>query len=258
MATPDDIHALEPEDFVHEVHSFEHWFGAVETYLADLEHGHRADLDDPPLSEGERDRLISTLCNYAVAETTALEASSGLIRIAPNHPTKIFLSTQVVDEGRHVEVILHRLRDLGVADPETEVGRRAGRSILNFREKLLKLVEAQDWDSAIFAQNVVLEAMEYAVFTAHARVADPVTKDVLERILKDERRHIGFGENEIGRRLQEDSTRQVWLGTVRQELDQLVLETFESAQAELQIPREERFQLGRDYLATIERLGLVS
>ncbi|MGH0034985.1 MAG: ferritin-like domain-containing protein [Myxococcota bacterium] len=257
MATPDDIHALEPEDFVQEVHSFEHWFGAVETYLADLEHGHRADLDDPPLPEAECERLVSTLCNYAVAETAALEASSGLIRIAPNHHSRIFLSTQVVDEGRHVEVILQRLRDLGVSDPEAEVPRRAGRGIRNFREKLLALVDAHDWDSAIFAQNVVLEAMEFSVFTAHARSADPVTRDLLERILKDERRHIGFGENEIGRRLREDTTRQRWLSTVRQELDALVLETLETTQAELQIPASERAQLGRDYLGAIGRLGLV-
>jgi 1,2-phenylacetyl-CoA epoxidase catalytic subunit len=258
MATPDDIHALEPEDFVEEVHSFEHWFGAVESYLADLEHGHRADLDDPPLPEAERDRLISTLSNYAVAETAALEASSGLIRIAPNHACRIFLSTQVVDEGRHVEVILHRLRDLGVADPAEEVQRRAGAGIRNFRDHLLRLVDAHDWDSAIFAQNVVLEAMEFSVFTAHARVADPVTRDLLERILKDERRHIGFGENEIGRRLRQDPGRSRWLATVKQELDQLVLDTFEATQDELQIPRDERPQLGRDYLEAVERLGLVT
>jgi len=257
MEIADDIHALEPEDFVEEVHSFEHWFGAVESYLCDLEHGHAPEIDEAPMSDDERERLVSTLANYVVAENAALEASSGLIRIAPNQPTRVFLSTQVVDEGRHTEVLMHRLRDIGVADPEAEVRRRAGRGIRNFREKLLALVEAREWDSAIFAQNVVLEAMEYSVFTAHARVADPVTRDVLERILKDERRHIGFGENEIGRRLRADPKRRVWLSTIRKDLDRLVLETLESTQSELQIPADERWQLGRDYLEAVERLGLV-
>jgi len=255
MHTADDIHALEPEDFEAQVHSFEHWFGAVEDYLHGLEHGHRPDLVERPLEPGERERLITTLCNYAVAERTALEASSGLIRIAPSHMTRIFLSTQVADEGRHVEVMLQRLRELGVGDPEAEVERRAVPAIREFRDKVLRLVEAHDWDSSIFAQNVVLEAMEYTVFRAHAQRADPVTRDLLERVLKDERRHIGFGENELGRRLRADPQRRLWIETVRTELDQLVLQTFEHTLDELGVARSERPELGRDYLQAVERLG---
>ena len=257
MSEVEDVHALEPEDFIEEVHSFEHWFGAVGDYLSGLDHGHRRDVAEVRLAESEHDRLVSTLCNYAVAETAALEASSGLIAIAPNRNAKIFLSTQTVDEGRHVEVVLHRLRELGVADPEAEVERRAGASVRRFREKLLQLVGAQEWDAAIFAQNVALETMEYTVFRAHARVADPVTRDLLERILRDERRHIGFGENELGRRLHQQPELRRRLSSVKQELDALVLQTFDEALAELQIPRAERPSLGRDYLQTVDRLGLV-
>ncbi len=257
MDSPEDIHALEPEDFASEVHSFNHWFGAVESYLSDLDHGHSPTLKEVELDADERDRLITVLSNYIVAETTALEASSGLVRLAPNHDCKIFLSTQVVDEGRHVEVLIQRLRDLGVVDPQAEVDRRASSGIVEFHDKLLRLVDAHDWDSAIFAQNVVLEAMEFSVFTAHVKTADPITRDVLERIIKDERRHIGFGENEIGRRLLQDPSRRGWLSTVRQELDRLVLETLEAAQADIRVPQSERHRLGRDYLDAVERLGLV-
>lgn len=253
----EDVHALEPEDFIEEVHSFEHWFGAVSDYLAGLDHGHRVDVAEVALGAAERDRLVSTLCSYAVAETAALEASSGLIAIAPSRNAKIFLSTQTVDEGRHVEVVLHRLRELGITDPEAEVERRAGASVRRFRERLLELVAAQQWDAAVFAQNVALETMEYTVFRAHARVADPVTRDLLERILRDERRHIGFGENELGRRLHRDPKRRQALAGVKAELDHLVLQTFEEALSELQVPRAERPSLGRDYLQTVDRLGLV-
>ena len=253
----DDVHALEPEDFLEEVHSFEHWFEAVEGYLTGLDHGHRPDVAEALFSAEERDRLIATFCSYAVAETAALEASSGLIAIAPNRQAKIFLATQTVDEGRHVEVMLHRLRELGVPDPEAEVERRAGPSVRNLRTKILQLVEAHEWDAAIFAQNVALETMEYTVFRAHARTADPVTRDLLERVLRDERRHIGFGENELGRRIREDKKRRLWLGTVKGELDSLVLQTFEEAMDEIGVPRGDRPSLGRDYLETVNRLGLV-
>jgi 1,2-phenylacetyl-CoA epoxidase catalytic subunit len=251
-----NLHDLEPEDFAEEVHSFEHWFGSVRDYLSDLDHGHRRDLDEAAITPLQRDRLVAVLCSYAVAETAALEASSGLVRLAPNHASKIFLSTQTVDEGRHVEVVVHRLRELGVADPGAEVERRASRSIRSLRERILSLVNAQDWDSAIFAQNVALETMEYTMFRAHARVADPVTRDLLERILRDERRHIGFGENELGRRLAESRARRLGLVALKAELDALVVATFEETLDELRFPRSERPDLGRDYLHAVARLGL--
>ena len=251
-----DIHSLEPEDFLEEVHSFDHWFGAVEDYLSDLDHGHRWGLDEGFIEPGDRERLISILCSYAVAETAALEASSGLIRIAPNRRAKVFLATQVADEGRHVEVILHRLRELGVADPDAEVERSGGKSVRRFRERMLRLVDAREWDTAIFAQNVVLEAMEFSVFNAHARVADPVTRDLLERIVRDERRHMGFGENEVGRRIREAPGRRAWIQAVKQELDALAILTLEEALDEINLPRGERPDVGRDYLQIVERLGL--
>jgi rubrerythrin len=254
-SSPSDLHALEPEDFIDEVHSFEHWFGSVSSYLTDLDHGHRTDLEDTGLDERRRDRLTTLICNYVVGETAALEASSGLIRIAPNRHARIFLATQVADEARHVEVMQHRLRELGVADPERETERRAGRSIRNFRAKLLELVDGRDWDSAIFAQNVVLEAMESAVFGAHARVADPVTRDMLERILRDERRHIGFGENEIARRLRAEPERRTTIAAIKRELDSLAIRTFEDALDDLDVPRSERPPIGRRYRESIDRLG---
>jgi 1,2-phenylacetyl-CoA epoxidase catalytic subunit len=250
-----ELHALEPEDFEREVRSFEHWFGAVEDYLSDLEGGHRTDLPDEPLGPDERERLVATLASYAIAETAALEASSGLIRIAPNRATKIYLATQVADEARHTEVMLQRMRDLGVANPEAEVDKRAAPSIMQFKKKLLELVDAKQWDLAIFAQNIALESMEFTVFRAHAQRADPLTRDMLERVLRDERRHIGFGENELGRRLKADPSRNAWIELVKDELEHFVLETFEHTTAELGIPRDVNQKLGRDYLDAIQRLG---
>ena len=251
-----EIHDLEPDSFLDRVHSFEHWFDSVEGYLTGLDHGHRPDLAEDGLEADERERLIKTLCNYTVAETAALEASSGLIRIAPNHNAKIFLSPQVVDEGRHVEVILHRLRELGVERPHERIEQDAGAGIQDFRRRLLELVDDGDWEASIFAQNVILEAMEFTVFQAHMQDSDPVTADLLERILKDERRHIGFGENELGRRLQRDPRLRDRIAPIKRDLDHLVLETFEDSLEKIGVPRERRPALGRDYLQVVARLGI--
>ncbi|GBD27953.1 Aldehyde decarbonylase [bacterium HR30] len=251
-----DLHDLPPEVFYDQVHSFEFWFQAVQGYLSNKVYGVDPNIAPPDLPDLDRDRLITVLCNYCVGETAALEGSSGLIGIAPNRQTKIFLSTQVVDEGRHLEVFLHRLQLLGVADPESEVERRASRSLMLFKRRLLELVNGKDWEAAIFAQNVILESLEFTVFQSHAREADPLTRDLLLGIVKDERRHIGFGENELGRRLQLAPHIRARLGQVKRELDHLVLDTLEETLLELGADSSEREKLGRAYLEAAARLGL--
>ncbi len=252
-----ELHDLPPDLFHEHVHSFEHWLGSVHGYLEDRPWGHREDLATGELSAAERDRLVSTLCNYCVGETAALEGAGGLIRVAPNRPLKVFVATQAADEARHLEVLIHRLRELGVDDPEAEITRRAHPGLLRFKQELLGLVGDGDWLRALFAQNVILEAMEFTVFRYHAREADPVTKDLLVGIIKDERRHIGFGENELGRQLKQDADAAARLAAVRERLDPLVLQSFEQALEELAVPAGERHELGRDYLAAVGRLGIV-
>ena len=252
---PVDVHALEPETFREKVHSFDFWFEAVQGYLGGLEHGHRPATPETVAPGPERERLVTTLCNYCLGETAALEGAGGLIQIAPNRPSKVFLATQTVDEGRHLEVLSWRLRELGVADPEAEIESRASRSLLEFKRRLLALVRGRDWLAAVFAQNVILEAMEFSVFQLHQRNADPRTRELLAGIVKDERRHIGFGENELGRRLREMPLLRERLGAVREELDPLVLRSFEEAAESIGASREERGELGRSYLQAVARLG---
>jgi 1,2-phenylacetyl-CoA epoxidase catalytic subunit len=254
-ASSEEPHGLSPEQFRAEVHSFEFWFQAVEGYLSDRPYGHAEGLEDEVGSESARDALITTLCSYCIGETAALEASSGMISFAPNRDAKIFLATQVVDEARHVEVLMHRLADLGVPDVEGEIERRANPSLRQFKKRLLQLVESKDWEAAVFAQNVILEAMEFTVFQSHAERADPITKQILDGIIKDERRHMGFGENDLGRRLLVAPHMRDRLAEVRRELDPLVLDTFEHTLDQVGIPMDQRPELGRRYLASVTRLG---
>jgi 1,2-phenylacetyl-CoA epoxidase catalytic subunit len=250
-----EVHDLEPSDFHEQVHSFEFWFGAVQGYLDGTHYGHQPGTREQAPEGPERDRLITVLCNYCVGETAALEGAGGLIAIAPNREAKVFLSTQAVDEGRHLEVLTHRLRELGVAEPEVEIERRASPRLLDFRRRLLELVHGRDWEAAVFAQNVVLEAMEFAVFDRHAHTADPRTRELLQGIIKDERRHIGFGENELGRRIQASPAARTRLESLRQELDHLVFASFEEALHQVGESRQTQADLGRHYLEAVRRLG---
>ena len=250
-------HLLEEDEFLREVQSFSFWFEAVEGYLGDRPLGH-----DPGLADGldvaGRDQLVTILCNYCAGETAALEASSGLVRLAANNTSQIFMATQVADEARHVEVFRRRLEDLGVDDVDAVIADRANPELQVFRRHLLAFVDAGDWDLAVFAQNVLLETMEDTVFRFHQANADPVTAQILEGVVADERRHLGFGENDLGRRLARDPQRRQRLARVRADLDPLVLGSFESSYQALGLHRDEYPDLGRSYLEAVERLGLDS
>lgn len=257
-----DPHRLKPEEFLNEVHSFEFWFQAVNGYLHDKPFGHTNTEDansneEQPMSESEREGLITTLCNYCVGETAALEGASGMIAIAPNRHSKIFLATQVADEARHLEVFLQRLRDLGIKKPEAEIEQRANPTLLVFKRRLLELVRTGDWSAAVLAQNVILESMEHSAFAVHEASADPVTAEILRGVMKDERRHLGFGENDLGRLLAEHPSNKPRLAAIRDELDKLVLAVFDQAADDLTSESSMRSQMGREYIDTMNRLGLV-
>jgi hypothetical protein len=251
-----DPHALAEQDFLDEVHSFQFWFDSVEGYLTDRPYGRLEDTDEEAIDDDRRERLVTTLCNYAVGETAALEGAAGLVELAPSRNSKIFMATQVADEARHLEVFLHRLSELGVRDAESEIARRAQPALVDFKGALLDLVHEGDWQAAVFAQNVILETMEYTVFRLHAANADAVTRDVLAGVIADERRHAGFGENDLGRSLALDPAGRVRLREIRSRLDPMVLGVFEGALDDLGAPADERNRLAGEYLDTVERLGL--
>lgn len=251
-------HQLDEETFYGEVRSFSFWFEAVEGYLEGRPYGYDPDTPDEQLDEQRRQRVITTLCNYCVGEAAALEGASGMVRLAPNHNSRIFMATQVADEARHLEVFLHRIGQLGIDDPETEVRRRAHPSIVAFKHRLLELVDSGDWDASVFALNVLLETLEFTVFRHHARSADAITSQVLDGVISDERRHLGFGENTLGHHLMSHPDDRIRLNEMKGHLDALVLGAFEGAYDDLGLRNDERPQLGRDYLEAVERLGLLS
>jgi hypothetical protein len=98
--------------------------------------------------------------------------------------------------------------------------------------------------------------MEFAVFRLHSENADQLTRELLDGVLKDERRHMGFGENELGRRLQVMPEVRLRIRDVRQELDRLVLSTFDATAAAIGVKTSERNELAGVYLDTVRRLGV--
>ena len=247
-----ELHDLGPDAIHNRVRSFSYWLEAVRDYLPSEE---TAPLPPDDIPDADREPLITVLSSYCVGEMMALEGAGGLIRIAPNRPNKIFLSTQTVDEGRHLEILTERMAELGVEDVDAEIQQRANPYLYEFRERLLEFIEQGAWEVALFVQNVLLESMEFAAFLHHMQAADARTRAMLDGIVKDERRHMGFGENELGRAIAQKPDLRDRLAHLRPELDYLAFGSFEHTMSELRVPTGERHLVKRNYLAAVSRLG---
>jgi hypothetical protein len=66
---------------------------------------------------------------------------------------------------------------------------------------------------------------------------------------------MGFGENDLGRRLALAPHVRTRLQEVKKELDPLVLDIFEQTLDQIGVERDQRPELGRRYLESVERLG---
>jgi hypothetical protein len=152
-------------------YSIQNWLESCpQGYLEDTEYGHLVGEKEPELlfdNQELLDQAIQTTVQLVVGERCALSASSGLINIAPDFPSKRFLATQTLDEARHVEIFTQRLHDLGVAknDLESTIDHFANPHLVRFAEVLLEKIDKGDFIAGVVGQNIVLEGMAFSVFS---------------------------------------------------------------------------------------------
>ncbi len=70
------------------------------------------------------------------------------------------------------------------------------------------------------------------------------------------RRHMGFGENGLGRRLALTPHLRPRLKKIKQQLDMLVMETFAGTLRDTGVSEDEQARFTNSYLATVLRLGV--
>jgi hypothetical protein len=133
-------------------------------------------------------------------ELSALYLPSKFIsRIHPAYAeTAMFLSTQMADEARHIDVFLKRARagggGLGVSSATTS-------------QSLLSLLELEDFTEAAFLLSVLGEGtfLDLLKFIEH-HAPDDVTAEVVRRARNDEARHVHFGLVHVRHALAHDDT----------------------------------------------------
>lgn len=140
-----------------------------------------------PLPTHVERAVCQIMTHLAENEYAALYVPARFIPTIHPHFTEVvlFLSTQVVDEARHIEAFTKRaLANGGGVQFSTALTQTSLRSLL----------EQEDFSQASFLLSVLGEGtfLEYLAFVERF-APDPVTADIVRRARIDEARHVAFG-----------------------------------------------------------------
>ncbi|HLK10214.1 MAG TPA: ferritin-like domain-containing protein [Candidatus Binatia bacterium] len=143
-------------------------------------------LDARTRLELRRQQLRYTLSQFVHGEQLALVTASQLVECTPQLESKYYASTQVVDEARHVEVFARYLMQ--------KLGMTVFPAAPLLRDIFGELIKSPEWDIKYLGVQVLLEGLALSSFHfIHDSCQEPVLKDVLRYVIRDEARHVAFG-----------------------------------------------------------------
>ncbi len=252
------------------LYDIQHWRNSTGRYLDDTTYGY--DPETPPLTQEEFRALPSAAYHGVVAamagglagERIAFECSAALCSYAPDDNSRMFLATQVIDEARHVEVFTQRLKRLGCHDVDATLHKYVNPGMFAFHDKMrARVVDSRDFAGGIIGQNLALEGLALGFFEFNAALVKPVdpgTSRVLETVLLDERRHVGFGLVKLRELVDESPDKRAYVEDTVCELSENMMEIFEENadnMARLGIdPTEAMDRVNRYHAMHLRRLGL--
>ena len=120
-------------------------------------------------------------------EQGALLVASQLASCAPTYNAKLYAASQTFDEARHVEVFNRYLQEkIGIHYPINP----ALKSLLD------KILTDERWDLKFIGMQIIIEGLALAAFQMlKAITKDPLLKQLLHYVVRDEARHVTFGIN---------------------------------------------------------------
>src|SRR3954454_16945216 len=126
-----------------------------------------------------------TLSQFLHGEQGALLATSQLVTSVPDMDSKYYASTQVFDEGRHVEVYDRYLHE--------KVG--FSYTISPQLKQLLDLILTDSrWDMKLLGMQIMVEGLALAAFgMIRAQTTEPLLKKLTHYVMLDEARHVAYG-----------------------------------------------------------------
>jgi len=127
-----------------------------------------------------------TLSQFLHGEQGAMMVASQLVNCAPTHQAKLCAASQAFDEARHVEVFNQYLKRIGVMYPVDK----------NLKKLLDGILTHPNWDIKFLGMQIIVEGLALAAFESLRNAAqDPLLKEILRLVKRDEARHVTFGVN---------------------------------------------------------------
>ncbi|NBN89718.1 MAG: ferritin-like domain-containing protein [Actinobacteria bacterium] len=126
-----------------------------------------------------------SLSQFLHGEQGALLCTAKITETVPWYDAKLYASTQVVDEARHVEVFARYL--------EEKLG--GGYQVnAHLRMLLDDIIKDSRWDMTYLGMQVMVEGLALAAFGfMHQLTGEPLLKQLLRYVMSDEARHVAFG-----------------------------------------------------------------
>ena len=128
-----------------------------------------------------------TASQFLHGEQGAMLVASQLVSAAPTYDAKLYASSQTFDEARHVEVFNEYLRRrCGMVYPINP----------NLKALIDKVLADERWDLKFIGMQLVIEGLALAAFGSIIQTSsDPLFKQVIALVMRDEGRHVAFGVN---------------------------------------------------------------
>ncbi len=142
------------------------------------------------LSRKEKNKQIHAITSWMLSqflhgEQGALFAACQVTTAVPWTDGKLYGSTQVVDEGRHVEVFHGYLT-------------RKLEKLYEINDNLYVIIDAlmtdSRWDVKFLGMQIMIEGLALGAFgTLRKMTREPLLKEILKLVITDEARHVHYG-----------------------------------------------------------------
>jgi hypothetical protein len=142
------------------------------------------------LSDLERRKFLYSITAWMLSqflhgEQGALMAAAQVTEAVQFFDGKLYGATQVVDEGRHVEVF-HRYLDTKLE------------KLYQINDNLFVIIDAlmedSRWDMKFLGMQIMIEGLALGAFgVLYQTTSEPLLKELLRMVIQDEARHVHYG-----------------------------------------------------------------
>jgi hypothetical protein len=142
------------------------------------------------------ERRASTFTQLFFGEQAALALSAQLVNQCTELEARMCLAGQIMDEARHVEVFGRYLDKLGVEAPLDPM----------LEGIVHRILDSDFYGEKIVGMQIFLEGIAVGLFQVFQHESpDPLLRELMRGVLRDESRHAGFGVMYLADRF-EDAT----------------------------------------------------